>query len=188
MLFLTVPGLLVILELSSRLVMESKLLGGLSLVAGIGLVALLVIHVVSFRKEDQEFMRSFVIVFLVFFLIITIGKLVSDNTLQFNQVLERYKNSFKTYIKMFEEGASKASYTTSEASFHSTFDSVAWDMADDDSDDIHYTDAETIIENQAGNHTQLTLFSLGPTVHTGPQPATSGTVRQICYMIIPGLA
>ena len=132
MLFLMVPVLLVILELSSRLVMESKLLGGLSLVAGFGLGFLLFIHVVSFRKEDQEFMRSFVIVFLVFFLIITIGKLVSDNTLHFNQVLERYKNSFKTYIKMFEEGASKASYTTSEASFHSTFDSVAWDMADDD--------------------------------------------------------
>lgn len=129
MLFLIVPGLLVILEMASRLFLESRILGVFSLVPGLYLGIYLCSKILSFRREDLESMREFVMVFLVYFIIITIGKIVSDNTLHIDQVLRRYKGTFKTYMNIWEKGSQGFDHTSSEAYFYSGIDGLARKMA-----------------------------------------------------------
>jgi hypothetical protein len=199
-----VPGLLVIMELSGRLATESKILGVISLVPGILLGFFLFIHLISFRNEDLGFMRDFVIVFLVFLILISIGQVVSDNTLGVGQVLKRYKDNLKTYSRMIEEGTGKAGQSTTRLKAQTSTDSTIEIMADqicveeffryaseqyyqdldswflylgvneimsvyqvllvefevkeDESVAVDPHEMETIIENRAGSHTQLTLL------------------------------
>ncbi len=204
MFFLLVPGLLVIFELTSRLFMESNLLGILSALSGFFLGFLFVLHLISFRDSELDIQRDLVIVFLAFLLLISIGHGVTGDSPGMGQMLKRYNSSFKTYIKMWEEESAKSHKRTSEAYVYSNIDSMAgflaiqpcvkdffsyasekyyhdldsyilylgvneimsvyqvmleeFEVTDDDSDEIHLTEAETIIENRAGSHTQLTLF------------------------------
>jgi hypothetical protein len=202
--FLLVPGLLVIFEVSSRLFLESKLLGILATISGFFLGFVFALRLISFRDSELDIQRDLVIVFLAFLVFISIGRAFSGNSPGMGQMLKRYNSSFKTYIKMWEEEGAKSNKRTSEAYVYSNIDSMAGHMAiqpcvkdffsyasekyyhdldayilylgvnevmsvyrvmleefevtADDSDDIRLTDAETIIDNRAGSHTQLTLF------------------------------
>jgi hypothetical protein len=128
-LFLMVPGLLVILELGSRLFLESKALGILSIISGFFLGFIFVLRLISFRESELDILRDLVVVFLAFILFISIGRAVTENSTGMGQILHRYKSSFKTYFKMLEEGDGKSKQRTSEASVYSNIDSMSMDMA-----------------------------------------------------------
>jgi len=128
-LFLMVPGLLVIFELGSKLFLESKALGILAIISGFFLGLFFVLHSISFRESELDILRDLVVVFLAFILFISIGRAVTENSTGMGQILQRYKSNFKTYFKMLEEGDGKSKQKTSEAYFKSEIDSIAWNMA-----------------------------------------------------------
>jgi hypothetical protein len=202
--FLLVPGLLIIFEISSRLFLESKILGILAMLSGFFLGFIFALHIISFRESELDIQRDLVIAFMAFLLFISIGRAVTGDTPGMGEMLQRYKSTLKTYIKMWEEEAVKSYQKFTEASNYSEIDSIAVNMAaqscvkdffnyasgtyyqdldswflylginevmslyhvmleefevtDSDSEDFFETDAEMIIENRSGSHTELTVF------------------------------
>ena len=129
MFFLLVPGLLVLFEIVSRLFMESKLLGMLAMLTGFFLGFVFSLRILSFRESELDIQRDLVIAFMAFLLFISIGRAVTGDTPGIGQMLRRYKGTFKTYVKMWEEGAAKSNQRTTDASNYLETDSIAEYMA-----------------------------------------------------------
>lgn len=129
MFFLLVPGLLVLFEIVSRLFMESKLLGILAMLTGFFLGFVFSLRIISFRESELDIQRDLVIAFMAFLLFISIGHAVTGDTPGVGQMLRRYKSTFKTCVKMWEEGAAKSDQRTRETYNHLETDSIAEYMA-----------------------------------------------------------